>query len=129
MKRCGVTRGETSERVESGKITDRDKEGHRQTDRQERSCRDFKVCTTAMQSPTDGTLRGQLFMVHFLHIKEPIKQHLVSCQHSALLSACASLSQSLSVFLIQETFENHTATMCCRGAQHPSEGLKKLSKN
>lgn len=34
MKRCGVTRGETSERVESGKITDRDRAGRRQTDRQ-----------------------------------------------------------------------------------------------
>lgn len=77
MKRCGVTRRETTERMEY-----RDKVGHRH---RRKAAKTKALWTTA--TPEEA-LHDQPLMVHFLHTKKPKKQCLVSCQ--ALLSVSFS---------------------------------------
>lgn len=116
MKRCGVTRRETTERMEYKKTKTESDTGE--------GLQRIQLWTTAMQSLTEEALHGQLLMVHFLHIKKPIKQRLVQCPSTTL---CLSLSLSSRIARERETFENHTAIMLLRSSA-PKRRLNKAVK-
>lgn len=114
MKRCGVTRKETTEWMEYKKTKTESDTGER--------LQRIQLWTTAMQSLTEEALHCQLLMVYFLHIKKPIKQRLVQCPSTTL---CLSLSHPGQ--RERETFENHTATMLLRSSA-PKRRLNKAVK-
>lgn len=116
MKRCGVTRRETTRRMEH-----RDKDRQTESDTAE-GLRRIKLWTMAMRSLIEGLLHSQLLMVHFFLTKKPLKQRLlVSCAPDFALS-CRAAGE-------RETFENHTAAMLLRSSalkRRLNKAVKKL---